>query len=193
MMRRLPVLILMAALAAGPALAQPAATTTGPTMAGPAATPLPQDFYAPTDLYGYLAMAGACDQFAVQSARLAMVRSHDESVLAFARSSRTAHEAWAAHRLAESNRAGLHPPLPALTGDFQRRLDALARSSDADFGAAYLTEMMRILDQTVAVQAAYAERGDNAILRDVARESIALVGARRAEAQARLAGPPNGA
>ena len=133
-MRRTPALFLIAALVAGPAIADPPAAALAA-------------YYTPTDLYGYLAMAGACDQFAVQSSRLALVRTHSETVKAYARSMIAAHAQSAQTMIDESHRAGLHPPEPVLTGDLQHRFDALARAPQADFDAAYVAAQVEVQQQ----------------------------------------------
>ena len=175
-MRRTPMLLLMAALLAGPAVADP-----------PAATPVV--YYTPTDLYGYLAMAGACDQFAVQSSRLALVRTRSDAVKAYARAMIASHAGSAQTLIDESHRAGLHPPDAVLTGDLQRRFDALARAPEAEFDGAYMAAQIEVQQQELATHRVYAASGDNAILRAVAASLEPMISERLAQAQALIATP----
>ena len=184
-MTRLSALVLAAAMLAGPA----AADTSGTAATPPPAATAP-DFHPPTDLYGYLALAGACDEFAQQSARLALVRSRNDNVKAYARRTLADHVRTQQGLIDEAHRAGLHPPAPALTGDLQRRLDALGDLPEADFDAAYLAAQAEVTRQALVTHRAYAREGDNAILRAVA-EARAPEETRRlteAEAEARPPG-----
>lgn len=184
-MRRLTVLTLAAMIVAGPA----AADTSGTAATPPPAATAP-DFHPPTDLYGYIALAAACDEFAQQSSRLALVRSRDDAVKAYARRLLADHVRTQQALIDEAHRAGLHPPAPSLTGDLQRRLDALGDLPDAAFDAAYLAAQAEVTRQALVTHRAYARDGDNAILRAVAEarepeETRRLI---EAESQARPPG-----
>ena len=182
-MRRLPFLILAAALLAGPA----AAETSGGGEAAPVqAAP---DFHPPTDLYGYIALVGACDEFGQQSSRLALVRSRDDHVKAYARRILADRTHTQQVLYDEAHRAGLHPPAARLTGDLQRRLDVLGSLPQGDFDAAFLAAQADVAREAMLTHQAYARDGDNAILRAVAEARAPDENRRLVEAQSE-ARPP---
>ena len=113
-----------------------------------------------------------------------------EAVKAYARRLLADHARTQQGLIDEAHRAGLHPPAPALTGDLQRRLDALGDLPAADFDAAWLAAQAEVTRQALVTHQAYARDGDNAILRAVAEargpeETRRLI---EAEAEARPPG-----
>jgi len=156
---RLAALLLAAALplAGLPAFADTPATAS----AAPA-------IYTPTDVYGYLTMALSAGEFTRQAAQLALRRSHSEPVKAYAQAMLHAESESRQALLDESHRSGLHPDAPVLTGDLERRLEALMTAPDAGFDAAYLSAQADVQRQSLAAHRTYAVSGDNAILRAVA-------------------------
>ncbi|HVI98003.1 MAG TPA: DUF4142 domain-containing protein [Sphingomonas sp.] len=169
-MRRIPVLVSLAALAAcsqQPPANEAAATDTVATntVVANEAAPAPQ----PTDAQGYMIAAAASDLFAIRSSTLAAERSQNDAVKAYAKTV-IADRTDSAKRLAAAAReAGLTPPEPALTADQQADLDALSALQGHDFDAEYARQQLSALQRALLLTSNYANEGDTPALQEAAR------------------------
>ncbi len=173
-MRLIPLALAALLAGGGPVFAQPAA----------AMAPAEAEFYVPTDAFGYLALASACDEFEMQTARLALSRSQSSVVQAYARGVLASRAASQRTLYDRANRGGLRPPAPQLTGEMIRRFDALANVAAPEFDAAYKAEQLAILRQGETTHRRFAEVGENAILREAAASLAAAYAGRLSAAEA---------
>jgi len=129
----------------------------------------------PTDARGYIAMAGAGDQFEIQSSQLALTRSRNDAVRRFAQMMTSDHNQTTQQLAAAATAAGLTPPPPMLMPMQQDMLAQLQGLSGADFDRAYAGMQVQAHQMALALHQNYAVSGDTAQLRPVAKATAALV------------------
>jgi putative membrane protein len=130
---------------------------------------------APTSAPTYLAMAGAADQFEIQSSRLALQKSANARVIEFARMMVSDHNNSTQQLVAAARTAGISPPPPVLNGEQRAMLDQLRGLSGPAFDAAYGRAQVAAHQEALALHRAYAAGGDTPVLRTAAGPIVAVV------------------
>jgi putative membrane protein len=123
----------------------------------------------------YLQIAGESDVYEVTSSQIAVQRSQNPRVRAFASMLIDHHTKTTNVTLTQAKAAGLVPP-PAVLGQGTRaQIDQLYAASPADFDRIYIAQQIPAHEQALAVQTAYAQTGDKAPLRSAAGGAIPII------------------
>lgn len=162
MMRR--ALPLAALLAGGAASAQYAS----PPPAIPSGVPTRQ-------ATPFMAQAGESDVFEISSSQLALRRSRDPRVRAYASMMIDHHTTTTNTLLARAKEAGLVPPPPVLSPGKTVMIAALHAAPAEAFDRSYLTQQVPSHEQALALHRTYADGGDVPSLRAAARAAVPLV------------------
>lgn len=147
-----------AAVAAGPTPAEIAATAGVPTTAA------------------FVATAPAANAFEIASSRLALEKSQNPAVRAFAEKMITDHTKIGEAFVAAFGKAGtgLTPP-DGLGPELGAIMDKLQSESGAAFDASYITAQTQGHQAAVGLFAGYAKGGDNAVLKAFAAETLPTI------------------
>ena len=136
----------------------------------------------------YLQIAGESDVFEVTSSQIAIQRSQNPRVRAFASMLIDHHTRTTNITLAQAKAAGLMPP-PAVLGQGTRtQIDQLLAAPAADFDRVYLTQQVPAHEQALAVQTTYSRQGDKGPLRTAAKGAIPIITAHLRQARTLQAG-----
>lgn len=131
----------------------------------------------------YLQIAGESDVYEITSSQIALRRSQDPKVRAFATMLIGHHTMTTNLTLAAAKAAGLMPP-PAVLGQGTRsQIDELLAVAPALFDRAYLSQQVPAHQQALAVQTAYSQQGDKGPLRETAKGAIPIIRGHLEEAQ----------
>jgi putative membrane protein len=146
------------AVAAGPTPAEIAATASVPTTAA------------------FVATAPAANAFEIASSKLALEKSTNPAVRAFAEKMITDHTMIGEHFVAAFGQAntGLTPP-DGLGPELGAIMDKLKGESGAAFDAAYVAAQTQGHQAAVGLFAGYAKGGDNAVLKAFAAETLPMI------------------
>lgn len=126
---------------------------------------------------GYMSEAGQSDVYEVTSSRLALTRARMPEVRTFAQQMIDEHTKTTQMIMEAARRGGLTPP-PAPPAPDQVRaslLDALTQVGAEDakvFERRYLAQQMQAHREALALHHNYAQKGDNAALRQVAGQIV---------------------
>jgi putative membrane protein len=126
----------------------------------------------------YVTAAGLGDMYEIQSSRLALTLAASPAVKDFARQMVTDHTATsqALARALEAPDAPALATLPtALDSRRQAMLTALSSTSGPDFDRLYLQQQLTAHQEAVALHRAYAQNGDNPLLRALAAQIVPKV------------------
>lgn len=177
MVERLVALAIAATLgAAAPAYAQ-SPSSPPPPAAGPVGAWMP-----------YLQIAGESDVYEVTSSQIALQRSRNPEVRAFATMLIDHHTTTTNITLTQAKAAGVAPP-PAVLGQGARaRIDQLMAAAPADFDHLFLQQQVLAHEEALAVQKAYADQGDKAPLRIAAKGAVPIITRHLEHARMLLAG-----
>jgi putative membrane protein len=147
-----------AALAAGPTPAEIAASASVPTTAA------------------FVATAPAANAFEIASSRLALEKSTNPTVRAFAERMITDHTKIGEHFVAAFGKAntGLTPP-DGLGPELGAIMDKLQGESGAAFDKDYIVAQTKGHQAAVGLFAGYAKGGDNAVLKAFASETLPII------------------
>jgi putative membrane protein len=132
----------------------------------------------------YVAMAGASDQFEIQSSQIALQRSKTSDVRAFAQMMVDHHTATTKDLMAAAAAAGMTPPPPALPKDKAAKLTALRAMGQTAFDAAYLRDQVAGHQEALALHTGYAADGDRPALKAAAQKTAPIVRSHLERAQA---------
>lgn len=123
----------------------------------------------------YLQIAGESDVYEITSSQIALKRSQNAEVRAFATMLIGHHTFTTNATLTAAKAAGLVPP-PAVLGQGTRsQIDELLAAPAADFDRVYLAQQVPAHAQALAVQTAYSEQGDKEPLRVTAKAAIPII------------------
>ena len=142
--------------------------------AHPAATiPTPSNEAAAPD---FVAKAAASDMFEVQAAKIALDRSHNADVKAFAHMMTTAHTATTKQLKAAiaASGAAITPPM-ALPSDLQDKINDLLKASAADFDKMYISQQVDAHQAALDLMQRYAKDGDVAQIKAFAAATAPAV------------------
>jgi putative membrane protein len=151
---------------------------TGPAAgAGPTAA-TPTTAMAPAQ---YVRQAAGSDQFEIQSSQLALTRSQNPEVRAFAQQMIADHSAStnALMQTPEAQAAGL----PPLDPEHAQMLAQLQRLSGPQFDSAYMQMQVQAHREALSLQDSYARAGGNPGLRGLAAQTTPMIQHHLAEAQ----------
>lgn len=142
--------------------------------ANPAATvPTPADEAAAPD---FVTKAAASNMFEIQAAQLAVNRSNDDQVKAFAQQMIDDHTKAGNDLQAAIAQSGQNLTMPtALPQDMQDKLNDLQQASAEDFNRAYVTGQVDAHQATLDLLKRYAEDGDVPALKTFAANTGAVV------------------
>ena len=155
----------------------PSAVTNAEAAATPSANPASTDLSTTdvTKAANFVTMAAASDMFEVQSSKIALKRSGDAGVKAFAQMMIAAHtKTTAALKGLIADQSNLSPPT-ALPSDLQAKLDALGSVSPADFDKTYLDDQVDGHQSALNVMQRYAKDGDQEPLKQFAASTAPTV------------------
>jgi putative membrane protein len=130
---------------------------------------------APRDAAGYVAKAGASDQYEIQSSQLAQQKASSSAVRRFGQMMIEHHTMTTQQVTDAARRAGMTPPPPMLEPHQQAMLDELRGVSGAAFDTAYVRQQRLAHDEALALHSGYAKNGDTPALRTVARTAVPIV------------------
>ncbi len=116
----------------------------------------------------YVTMAAQSDAYERQAGMLALDASGNAQVQSFARMMVQDHATSSAQLSDAARAAGLTPPPTMLRPDQQRMLADLRRASGPDFDRTYMTQQVVAHQQALRIHSAYAENGDNPMLKAAA-------------------------
>lgn len=151
--------------------------------------PPPPDAVPTTAAAPFMAIAGQADVFEITSSQVALQRSRDGEVRAFAAMLIDHHTRTTNTLLAQAKAAGLTPPPAALSPRRVALIDRLYAAAPADFDRVYLAQQVPAHEEALAVHTAYAGGGDTPQLREAATSAIPFV-RQHLDAARRLAGAP---
>lgn len=172
-------LLITTAAAAAAALAgcmSDETAATAPTRMYAAEPPPATPRAMPTAAMDYLVMAGAGDQFEIQSSTIAVQRTQRAEVRQFAQMMIDHHSKSTADLVAAAKGAGITPPAPRLRADQDRMIAGLRDSgTGADFEMAYLRGQLQAHREALMLHQTYAQSGDNPALRAAAARIVPVV------------------
>ena len=146
-------------------------TTSG---AGMASADMPSDM-TPTRAMPYVAMAGASDQFEIQSSQLALQKAASPAVREFAQMMIQHHQMTTQQVMAAAQSAGLNPPPPQLMPMQARMIADLQGASGAEFDRVYTRQQVTAHQMALALHTTYARDGDTPSLKQVAATAQPIV------------------
>jgi putative membrane protein len=124
----------------------------------------------------FVAKAAASDMFEIESSKLALTRTKNADIKAFAQMMIDMHTQTTAglkKAIADSGQP-LTPPA-ALPADLQSKLDDLSKASDADFDKAYMDAQVDGHQAALDLMTRYASDGDVPALKDAAAKTAPIV------------------
>lgn len=142
-----------------------------------------------TQALPFLALAGEGDVFEITSSQLAVMRSQNPRVRAFASMLIDHHTRTSNVALAQARAAGINPAPPPVLGSMKRAMiDQLVAAGAADFDRVYMSQQVPAHEQALALHTTYAESGDTAELRTAAQGAIPFVQQHLAQAREMVGG-----
>lgn len=156
-------------------IAAPLALPTSVFAAGPTPTEIAATASVPTTA-AFVATAPAANAFEIASSRLALEKSQNPAVRAFAQKMITDHTMIGEHFVAAFGQAntGLTPP-DGLGPELGAIMDKLEGESGAAFDTAYVAAQTQGHQAAVGLFAGYAKGGDNAVLKAFAAETLPMI------------------
>ncbi|AXJ96005.1 MULTISPECIES: DUF4142 domain-containing protein [unclassified Sphingomonas] len=146
------------------------------TAAAIAATPFAAAIaQAPTTPAAYVAMAGAGDQYEIQSSRLVMQTTRNAELRAFAEMMVRDHTNSTAEVKAAARQAGLTVPPPRLDAKGSRDIAALRGAKGTARDGLYVTQQKAAHARALALHRGYAANGTAAPLKAVAGKIAPVV------------------
>jgi putative membrane protein len=168
-----------------------AATLLAAGLAVPAAAtlPTPPQAAATREAQAYLFHAGAGDVFEITSSTLAILKSQNPQVRAFATTLIDHHTQTTNQTLAAARAGGAMPPPPELSPMQKQMIGQLhAAAPGAAFDRLYLQQQVPAHEQALQINSGYAQGGDNPSLRANAQAAVPIVTAHLEQAR-QLNGP----
>ncbi|SFR97030.1 DUF4142 domain-containing protein [Sphingomonas jatrophae] len=144
-----------------------------PLMAQTPPPPPPPE--AMTTAAPYVDAAGRSDLYEINSSQIALQKSQDPKVQAFARMLIQHHQKTTAATMKAASKAGLTPPPPALDPGATASINELQSASPADFDRIYLAQQVPAHQAALNLHQSYAQGGDQAPLRTSAKSAVPIV------------------
>ena len=153
-----------------------------------AALPTPPQAAATQQAQAYLFHAGAGDVFEITSSMVAIQKSQNPQVRAFASMLIDHHTQTTNQSLAVAKSAGVMPPPPELSPMQKDMIGQLMAASPASFDRVYLQQQVPAHQQALSINSGYARSGDVAALRQNAQGAVPVIQAHLVQAQRLLSG-----
>ena len=123
----------------------------------------------------YVANAASGDMLEIQTSQLALERSRNAPVRAFAEQMTKDHPSLSQALMTAARNSGVTPPPPALTARHADMLKMLGATAPAQFDAAYIKLQVAAHEEALALHRAYAASGDNTSLKSAAASAVPVV------------------
>lgn len=159
----------------------------GASLPAVAALPTPPQAAATQQAQAYLFHAGAGDVFEITSSMVAIQKSQNPQVRAFATMLIDHHTHTTNQSLAVAKTAGVMPPPPELSVMQKGMIGQLMAASGASFDRLYLQQQVPAHQQALSINGGYARSGDVAALRQNAQAAVPVIQAHLTQAQQLLA------
>lgn len=135
---------------------------------------------AVTDPQQFADMASSSNTFEIESSRVALEKSTNDQVLAFAQHMIDDHTKAGQDMMAAAQSDGI-TPATALQPHHQSQLDELTGLEDEAFDEAYLAAQVAAHDEAVALFEAFSTNGEESALKSFAAETLPTLQEHRAE------------
>lgn len=165
--------------AAGAVQAQPAPSPSNPPP--PPAQPT-------TAAVPFLALAGEADVYEITSSQLAVMRSRNPQIRAFATMLIQHHTGTSNTALAQARAAGVMAGPPVLGPAMRAQLDRLYAAGPGAFDREYIRQQVPAHEAALALHTTYARSGDTPQLRVAAQGAVPIVESHLDEARRMMAG-----
>lgn len=127
-----------------------------------------------TDPQQFADTASSSNTFEIESSQLALGRSQDEDVLAFAEQMIADHTAAAEQMTAAAEQDGI-TPATGMMDRHQEMLDSLNAAEDGQFDGAYIDAQIAAHEEAVALFDGYATNGEEGALKTFASETLPIL------------------
>ena len=145
----------------------------------PGAAPLLTEAVSTPD---YVSSATLGDKYEIEAAKIAVARSKNPQIVAFAQMMETDHTASSAKLGPVAMTAGVTPPT-TLDTTHQAKLDELNAAADADFDKLYVDQQVMAHDAALTLHRTYAASGADIGLKAVAAELVPKIEAHAEQAK----------
>jgi putative membrane protein len=153
-----------------------ALTLAGTSVAAIAQTPPPPPPpEAKTQAAAYVDAAGKSDMYEMESSKLALQKSSDPKIKAFANMMIKDHTKTTAATMAAAKKAGMTPPPPAPDAGITASLTELQNASGTDFDRLYLAQQLPAHQAALDLHQSYAAGGDQPALKASAKAAVPIV------------------
>lgn len=139
-----------------------------------------------TQAMPFLMMAAESDIFEISSSEVAVMKSQNARVRAYASMLIDHHTMTTNVALRQARAAGIAPPPAVLQADKRDMITQLIDASPADFDRVYLSQQVPAHEQALALHTAYARGGDSPQLRSAAVGAVPFVTRHLADARRML-------
>ena len=140
----------------------------------PMQAPMP-GMVMPTQAMAYMRAAGESDLFEITSSQVALQRTQNPAVRAYA-TTMIDHHTRTTNTLLSTARAALLMPPPAVLGpDKRAMIDQLNSQAGMNFDRLYIQQQVTGHQEALAIHGGYAQGGDNAALRATAAATVPVV------------------
>jgi putative membrane protein len=129
----------------------------------------------PTAAMPYVAMAGASDQYEIQSSQLALQQATSPAVKQFAQMMIQHHTQTTQQLMTAAQSAGLTPPPPQLMPMQARMIADLQGKTGASFDRTYIQQQTKAHQMALALHSTYARDGDTPALKQAAAAATPIV------------------
>ncbi len=145
--------------------------------------PTPPMAAATSQVEPYLFYGGASDVFEITTSMIALQKSRNPEVRAFASMLIDHHTRLTNGALAAAMAAGVMPPPPELTAAQKSMIGALIAAAPATFDRTYLSQQVPAHREALAMTQGYAARGDVPALRQAAQGAVPIIQSHLAQAE----------
>jgi putative membrane protein len=149
--------------------------------------PIPSQPAATQNAQAYLFHGGAGDIFEISTSMAAVQHSQNTNVRAFATMLIGDHTNLTNTALATAKGAGVMAPPPVLSPAQMGMITQLMAAGPANFDRVYLQQQVTAHQMALAMQQAYAARGDTPALRQAAASAVPVIQGHLAKARQLLA------
>lgn len=156
-------------LAAALVLAGTAATASAQT------PPPPPPAEAKAQAAAYVAAAGKSDLYEINSSQVALQKTRNPAIRAYADMLIKHHRKTTAATVAAARKAGMSPPPPALDAGATASINQLQTASAADFDRLYLGQQVPAHQAALDLHTSFGAGGDQAALRTSAKAAVPIV------------------
>lgn len=157
----------------------PAPATPAPAATAPAAPPTSAAIAASATVpstKAFIETAAAANQFEILSNKLALTKTKDKKLVAFAKHMVKDHERIGKAFVAalKKSKAGIAPP-PGIGADLDAVMARLKSETGPAFEADYIAVQTKGHQEAVALFAGYAKGGDNPVLQAFAKKTLPTI------------------